>query len=180
MEVCDRVLPTLAVENIISAVIRALHKEAIHDVRIERLRCTETGLILGITSPTSTLQGPLKYRDLVSKAARMVLGEASDLVPQQKWRWVKIHNISLVRYMGKLVGGLRLLWEVLEAENSWVSIPAEIRWLSRVKAQARFRELNGGTSSVVAVVLGDAAFGRVCKSGVRLFGQRYCCTVRCG
>ena len=94
-------------------------------------------------------------------------------MPQQKWRWVKTHNISFVRYMGKTVGGLRLLWEELEAENSGVSIPAEIRWLSRAKAQTRFQELRDGTSSVVAAVLGDATFSRVCRSGIRISGRRY-------
>ena len=51
-----------------------------------------------VTAPHTNTE---KHRDLVLKAARTVLGDASDLVPQQKWRWVKIHNISLVRYMGK-------------------------------------------------------------------------------
>ena len=59
------------------------------------------------------------------------------------------------------------------AENSGVSITAEIRWLSRAKAQARFQEVKDGTSSMVAAVLGDATFSRVCKSGIRLFGRRY-------
>ena len=49
----------------------------------------------------------------------------------------------------------------------------DIRWLSRAKAQAHFQETMGGTSSVVAAVLGDAAFGRVCRSGVHLLGRRY-------
>ena len=112
----------------------------------------------------------LQHRDLVLRAARTVFDAFSDTVPQQKWRWVKIHNISLVRCMGKSAGGLRLLQEELEAENSGVSIPADIRWLSRAKAQARYQELKGSTSTVVAAVLGDATFSRVCKSGVRLFG----------
>ena len=63
--------------------------------------------------------------------------------------------------MGKTAGGLRLLREELEAENDGVSIPADIRWLSRAKAQARFQETRGGTSSVVAAVLGGATFSRV-------------------
>ena len=75
--------------------------------------------------------------------------------------------------MGKTVGGLRLLREELEAENGGVSISADIRWLCRAKAQARFQETKGGTSSVVAVVLGDTTFNRVCKSSVHLFGRRY-------
>ena len=164
--------PSLVVENVISAVNRALHKGAIQEVGVERFRCTDTGRILGITSPTSTLQDLLKHRDLVLREARTILGGASDLVPQQKWHWVKTH-VSLVRYMGKTAGGLHLLREELEAENSGVCIPADIRWLCRAKAQARFQETRGGTSSVVAAVLGDATFGRVCKSGVHLFGRRY-------
>ena len=163
-------VPSLEAENVISAVNRALHKGAIQGVRIERLRCSDTGRILGITSPTSTLQDLLKHRDMVLKAARTILSSASDLVPQQRWHWVKIHDVSLVRYMGKTVGGLRLLREELEAKNEGVEIPADIRWLSRAKAQARFQETRGGTSSVVAAVLGDATFSRVCKTGAHLFG----------
>ena len=63
-----------------------------------------------------------------------------------------------------------MLREELEAENDWVHIPADIRWLSRAKAQARFQETRGGTSSVVAAILGDATFSCMCKSGVHLFG----------
>ena len=48
-------LLSLVVENIITAVNRALHRETIQDVRVERLRCTDTGRIIGITSPISTL-----------------------------------------------------------------------------------------------------------------------------
>ena len=54
----------------------------------------------------------------------------SDITAQQKWMWTRIHNISLTRYMGKeRDGGLQKLREELEAENSGVQIPAEIRWL---------------------------------------------------
>ena len=70
-------------------------------------------------------------------------------------------------------GGLRKLREELEAENSGVHIPAEIRWLGGAKARARFQANKGGSSSVIAAILGEATFGRLCKSGVRLFGRRY-------
>ena len=43
----------------------------------------------------------------------------------------------------------------------------------QAKAQARFQEIKEGTSSVVAAVLGDATFSRVCKSGIRLLGRRH-------
>ena len=69
-------------------------------------------------------------------------------------------------------GGLLKLREELEAENSGVHILAGIRWLGGAKVRAHFQTCKDG-SSVVAAVLGEAAHGRLCKSGVRLLGRRY-------
>ena len=55
-------------------------------------------------------------------------------------------------------GGLRKLREELEAENSGVQIPAEIRWLGEAKVRARFQENKDGSSSVVAAVRGRGNF----------------------
>ena len=41
---------------------------------------SRTSRILGITPPTSTLQGLLKHQDLVLRAARTVRGVAEDLI----------------------------------------------------------------------------------------------------
>ena len=124
--------------------------------------------------PTSTLQDLFRHRDMVPKAARLVNSCITDVVPQQKWKWVRIHNILLPRYMGVARdGGLRKLREELEAENSGVHIPAEIRWLGGAKVRARFQTDKDGSSSVVVAVLGEATFGRLCKAGVRLLGRRY-------
>ena len=50
------------------------------------------------------------------------------------------------------------LREELEAENGGIDIPAEIRWLGGAKVLARYQEIQGGTSSVVAAVLGEETF----------------------
>ena len=111
---------------------------------------------------------------MVLKEARTVDASITDIAVQQRWKWARIHNISLTRYMGKDGdGGLRKLREELEAENSGVHIPAEIRWLGGAKVRARFQEKKDGSSSVVAAALGEAAFNRLCRYGVRLFGARY-------
>ena len=47
--------------NVTSAINRALHQEGISDVRVDRVRCTDTGRLFGVTSPTSTLQGLLQH-----------------------------------------------------------------------------------------------------------------------
>ena len=76
--------------------------------------------------------------------------------------------------MGKLRdGGLLKPREELEAENNGMQIPAEIRWLGGAKVRARFQANKDSSSSVVAAVLGEATFGRLCKGGVRLLGRRY-------
>ena len=92
---------------------------------------------MGVASPTSSLQDLLSHRDVVLRAARTVFGDISDIVPQQRWEWTRIHNIPLECYMGG-GGGVKKLRKELEAENAGVRVPAEIRWLSGAKARARF------------------------------------------
>ena len=160
--------------NIASRINRALYNAGISNTRVERVRCTETHRILGVTSPASTLKDLLQHRDMVLKAARTVDASITDITAQQKWMWTRIHNISLTRYMGKeRDGGLQKLHEELTAENSGVQIPAEIRWLGGAKVRARFQEKKEGASSVVAAVLGEATFNRLCRYGVRLLGARH-------
>ena len=54
-----------------------------------------------------------------------------------------------------------------------VQIPAEIRWLGGARVRARFQEKKEGASSVVAAVLGEATFSRLCRYGVRLLGVKH-------
>ena len=136
------------------------------------VRCTNTGRLFGVTSPTSTPQVLLQHRDLVLQAVHTIYGAVSDVVPQQKWKWARIHNVSLVQYMGR-GGSLRKLRDELEAENAGVHIPAGIRWLGGAKVRARFQETRSGSSSVVAAVLGEAVFSRLCRGWIRLLGGRY-------
>ena len=72
--------------------------------------------LMGVTSPASTLQDLLRYRDTVLRAAHTVFGDISDVVSRQRRRWVRIHNAPLEQFMGGS-GGLRKLREELEAEN---------------------------------------------------------------
>ena len=74
------------VANITSAINRALHREGISDARADRVRFTVAGRILGVTTPTSTLQGLPKYRNMVLRAAWAVNSGTSDAVAQQKWK----------------------------------------------------------------------------------------------
>ena len=79
-------LNRLETEGIISLVNRALYKEGVRGVRIDRLRCSGAGRLLGVTTPISTLQGLLEHRDTALRAARVRDSSISDVVPQQKWK----------------------------------------------------------------------------------------------
>ena len=67
-------------------------------------------------------------------------------------------GVSLVRCMGKMVGGLRLLREELEAEKSGVNIPAEIRWLGGTKVRARFQKYEDATVTAQTLALTHTRF----------------------
>ena len=54
------------------------------------------------------------------------MSDISDIVPRQRWKWARIHNVPLERYMGG-GGRLKKLREELEVENAGVQVPAEIR-----------------------------------------------------
>ena len=110
---------------------------------------------------------------MVLEEVRVIDSPISDIVAQQKRNRIRIHCTSLIRYTGGEDGGLRRLRKELEAENSGVHIPAEIRWLGGAKVRARFQEVKDGSSPVMATVLGEVTFGRLCKIGVHLLGSRY-------
>ena len=110
---------------------------------------------------------------MVLEEVRAINSSISEIVAQQKQNRIRIHYTSLIRYMGGEDEGLRRLRKELEAENSGVHIPAEIRWLGGSKVRARFQEVKDGPSLVMAAVLGEVTFCRLCKSGVHLLGSRY-------
>ena len=166
------ILPTY-VPVITSVISRALHREGIKKARVGRIRLSSAGRLFGVTTSTTQLSLS-ELRDLVLRAAREVDPSAIDLFPKQKWRWVKTHRISLARHVDRGSGGLRKPREELEAENEGLRTPAEIRWLGRVvNIRACFDECHDTAATVVAAVLGEATFSRLCRSGERLQDRRH-------
>ena len=88
------------VANLTSAINRALRQGGISSVRVNRVRVTDKARLIGTTSSTSTFVDLLQHRDMVLRVARSVYGHISDVVEQKKWKWVRIHNVPLDRYMG--------------------------------------------------------------------------------
>jgi len=53
-----------------------------------------------------------------------------DMEGNKSWETLKIHTVTLVRYMGKGTEGLLKMREEIPAENEGVANPAPVRWLS--------------------------------------------------
>ena len=70
--------------DVTSRINRALHKEGIRDVRVDRVRQSAGGRLLGTTTPSSTTQALLRLGDLVLRAARSVDSSISDLRPFER------------------------------------------------------------------------------------------------
>ena len=97
-----------------------------------------------------------------------------DITANETWCRVKIHGVSLNRYLGRGTHGLEKLREEIEAENDGVEIPMQIRWLGRVpdiKERAVADGIRG--SSVTFVVRSQLMADKIIKNGVRAAGRHY-------
>ena len=80
--------------------------EGICDVRVERIRHADTARLLGVATPTSTLQDPLRHRDMVLRAAWVEDSGVSDVVPVE---WIERYRMTRCATNGKQ-RPLRMLW----------------------------------------------------------------------
>ena len=168
-------LPRKIDEEIASAVDRALfqQQEPAH-IQIMNARRNAKGTITAITHQNATAEMALLYEDIIIKAPRSVDKGIIDVEGNESWERLKIHNVPLVRYMGKGTEGLQKMREEIQPENEGVAIPAQVRWLLNPQI-IREREQRGEikASSVVFIVRGKMVTQGVVNKGVIAAGVRY-------
>lgn len=57
--------------------------------------------LLGIATPSTSIQVLLQYKGQVLRGSRTADPSITGLIPQKRWKWIRIHNIYFPRYMGK-------------------------------------------------------------------------------
>ena len=67
-------------DNVTSAINRAIHQQGISSTRVESVRYTDTGRLLGTTTYASSLQDLLGHRDTVLRAAHPADSSIRDIV----------------------------------------------------------------------------------------------------
>ena len=114
--------------DVMSAVNWALHQEGapIH-VRMYQLRKNARGTLAGLSTPLAPIKQLLLFRDTVICAAHTVEPAVIDITVNETWRRVKIHGVSLNRYLERGTHGLEKLREEIMAENEGVEVPMQIR-----------------------------------------------------
>ena len=119
--------------KLMSAVSMALHQEGVSThIRIFQLRRNDKGTLAGLSTPFAPIGQLLHYRDIILWAARTVDPAIVNITANETWKRLKIHGVSLERYLGKVNFGLNKLRAEIESENEGIEIPMEMRWLGRV------------------------------------------------
>jgi hypothetical protein len=159
-------------QEIASAINSALfHQKALAHMRIMNTKRNAKGAITVITHLNATAEMALQYRDIIITVARTVDKGVVDIQENKSWEWPKIHQVPLVRYMGRGTEGRQKLQEVFEAENEGIVIPTQIWWLANPLTVREMRQ-NGeiSMSSVVFVVKGSRVAQSAVKTEIKVVG----------
>jgi hypothetical protein len=92
------------------------HQKAPAHIRIMNAKKNSKGPITAITHRNATAARGQQFRDIIITVARTVDKGVVDVKIHESWERVKIHAVSLIRYMGKGTEGLQKMQEDFEAE----------------------------------------------------------------
>jgi len=161
--------------DISSEVNRALSEaKGHHFVRIQGVTKNTRGCLSTITTPAATAEMLIRYREIVSKAARKVDPGIVDIETNELWERVKMHGVKLNRYLGKKTGGgPEKLRQELQGENEGVVLPIAINWIGGPKDVQKKMGEGNKASSVVFAVKGSKMAEKVLKGGLRAAGVKY-------
>jgi len=127
-----------------------------HFVRIQGVTKNTRGCLSTITTPGTTAEMLIQYREIVIKAAKRVYAGFVDIETNEIWERVKMHWVNFDRYLGKKTGGgLEKLRQELQAENEGVVLPLDINWIGGPKDVQKKKAEEKKASSVVLAVKGS-------------------------
>jgi len=143
-------------------------------VRIQGVTKNTRGCLSMITTPGSTGEMLIRYREIVIKAARRMDAGIVDIETNKLWEKVKMHGVNFDRDLGnKTGGGLEILRQELQAENEGVVLPLAITWIGGPKDVQKEMMEGRKASMVVFAVKGSKMAEKVLKGGLRAAGVKY-------
>ena len=108
-------------------------------------------------------------KNLLLKDAKALDPTIKDLIPAEQWYKIKIHRVSLDRYLKK--EGLNLLKEEIETTNS-LNLPLPPRWLGK-DLQVRYNKEEIAFSSIIITVRNRLIADQIIAKGLYFRGQNH-------
>jgi hypothetical protein len=162
-------------QQLISTINRALaYSGAPEHIRLYSVSTNRWGTLTALSSSKAPAKVFMveRVKDIVLKAARLIDSSIYDLVENNTWIQIKVHNVSLEDYFWH--GSLGQLKEEIQAANSSIIIPGPVRWIKSVKAIGD--ESDKGAikhSSIVLNIKDKVEVQKILKDGIRIAGKSH-------
>lgn len=157
--------------DIMLAINKALAQEGANaTVRLVGLRYTQRGHLSGLTVEHARAEDLLEYAARVTAAARTLDPAIVEVEKTEKWRKLRVHGVSLDRYLGE--GGLELAKQEIELMTG-EALPYAPRWIRSQTLEERFHSGTVARSTLVVTVRSKNAADTIMAKGLSFGGRRH-------
>lgn len=157
--------------DIMLAINKALAKEGANaTVRLVGLRYTRRGHLSGLTVEHGRADDLLEYAATVTAAARDLDPAVVEVEKTEKWRKLRVHGVSLDRYLGD--GGLELAKQEIELMTG-EALPYAPRWIRSQTLEERFHSGTVARSTLVVTFRSKNAADTIMAKGLSFGGRRH-------
>lgn len=145
------------------------HAKADVTVRLTNLRYSKKGHLSGLMNESACADDLLGYGPLVLTAAQEVDPTITDVEKTERWRKMRVHGVTLDRYLKE--GGLGLARE--EIELTGVPLAYEPHWIKNDTLAERFHTGAIKQSTLVVTVKSKQASDTMLAKGLLFGGKRH-------
>lgn len=138
--------------------------------RLTGLRYTRRGHLSGLTAEYASANDVLEHAAEVTAAAYKLDPAVVKIEKTEKWRKLRVHGVSLDRYLGD--GGLDLAKEEIELMTG-ESLPYTPRWIRGDGLEERFHSGTVNHSTLVVTVKSKTTADSIIAKGLSFGGRRH-------
>ena len=139
-------------------------------IRMVGLRYTKVGNLSGVTVEHARADDLLEYAATVLTSARALDPSVTEVEKTDRWRKLRVHGVSLDRYLCK--GGLDLAREEIVLMTG-ERLPYAPRWIRSDGLEERFHSESITHSSLVVTVKSKALADTIMAKGLSFGGRRH-------
>ena len=139
-------------------------------IRLLRLWETPSGAISGLLKNGANAEMLNSAKEEILKAVKKLDSSISSLQAAEQWYSLRIHTISLKRYLNST--GMKILKEEIESTNE-LNLPNYPRWINPKKAEERFNNEEIAYSTVVIKVRSKTIADSLIAKGIEFGGKRH-------